>query len=154
MAGLLLARASRRAPEIAVRTALGAGRPQIIRQLLVESVFLSVCGGALGVGFARGILAVLLRLVPRDLPRIHDISADATVLAFVTAVSVITGLAFGKATAALAVIRRHYAVVIGVGGAVLIAMGVLIWTGEFTQLNITVNHWLQAVGLPNLNSNT
>ena len=66
----------------------------------------------------------------------------------------ITGLAFGKATAALAVIRRHYAVVIGVGGAVLIAMGVLIWTGEFTQLNITVNHWLQAVGLPNLNSNT
>lgn len=66
----------------------------------------------------------------------------------------ITGLAFGKATAALAVIRRHYPVVIGVGGAVLVAMGVLIWTGEFTQLNITVNHWLQAVGLPNLNSDT
>jgi cytochrome c-type biogenesis protein len=66
----------------------------------------------------------------------------------------ITSLAFGKATAALAVIRRHYPVVIGAGGIVLIGMGVLIWTGEFTQLNITVNHWLQAVGLPDLNSAT
>jgi len=54
----------------------------------------------------------------------------------------------------VAVSRQHYAIVIAVGGAVLIAMGVLIWTGEFTQLNVTVNHWLQAVGLPNLNSNT
>ncbi len=58
----------------------------------------------------------------------------------------ITGLAFGKATSALAVVKRHYPVVIGVGGAVLIGMGVLIWTGEFTQLNITVNHWLQTPG--------
>jgi cytochrome c-type biogenesis protein len=66
----------------------------------------------------------------------------------------ITGLAFGKATSALAVVKRHYPVVIGVGGAVLIGMGVLIWTGEFTQLNITVNHWLQTLGLPDLNSDT
>jgi cytochrome c-type biogenesis protein len=66
----------------------------------------------------------------------------------------ITGLAFGKMTSALAVIRRHYPVVIGVGGVVLIGMGVLIWTGQFTQLNITVNHWLHDVGLPNLNSDT
>ena len=66
----------------------------------------------------------------------------------------ITGLAFGKATSALTVVKRHYPVVIGVGGAVLIGMGVLIWTGEFTQLNITVDHWLQSVGLPNLNSDT
>ena len=58
------------------------------------------------------------------------------------------------ATSALAVVKRHYPVVIGVGGAVLIAMGVLIWTGEFTQLNVTVNHWLQSLGLPNLNSDT
>ena len=50
----------------------------------------------------------------------------------------ITGLAFGTATSALTVVKRHYPIVIGVGGAVLIAMGVLIWTGEFTQLNITV----------------
>jgi cytochrome c-type biogenesis protein len=66
----------------------------------------------------------------------------------------ITGLAFGKMTSALAVVRRHYPVVIGVGGLVLIGMGLLIWTGEFTQLNITVNHWLNDLGLPNLNSDT
>jgi cytochrome c-type biogenesis protein len=66
----------------------------------------------------------------------------------------ITGLAFGTATSALAVVKRHYPVIIVVGGGVLIAMGVLIWTGEFTQLNITVDHWLQGLGLPNLNSDT
>ena len=66
----------------------------------------------------------------------------------------ITGLAFGKATSALTVVKRHYPVVIGVGGAVLVGMGVLIWTGEFTQLNITVNHWLTTLGLPDLNSDT
>jgi cytochrome c-type biogenesis protein len=66
----------------------------------------------------------------------------------------LTGLAFGTVTSALTVVKRHYAVVIGVGGLVLIGMGVLIWTGEFTQLNITVNRWLQDLGLPDLNSDT
>jgi cytochrome c-type biogenesis protein len=66
----------------------------------------------------------------------------------------ITGLAFGRATSAFSVIKRHYPLVIGVGGAVLIAMGVLIWTGEFTQLNITVSNWLQSLGLPDFNSDT
>jgi cytochrome c-type biogenesis protein len=66
----------------------------------------------------------------------------------------ITGLAFGTVTSALTVVRRHYAVVICAGGLVLIGMGILIWTGEFTQLNITVNHWLQTLGLPNFNSDT
>ena len=66
----------------------------------------------------------------------------------------ITGLAFGTMTSALGVVRRHYAVVIAAGGVVLIGMGVLIWTGEFTQLNTTVNHWLQTLGLPDLNSDT
>ena len=66
----------------------------------------------------------------------------------------LTGLAFGTVTSALTVVRRHYAVVISAGGLVLIGMGVLIWTGEFTQLNITVNHWLQSLGLPDLNSDT
>jgi cytochrome c-type biogenesis protein len=66
----------------------------------------------------------------------------------------ITGLAFGTVTSWLAVVRRHYALVIGAGGVVLIGMGVLIWTGEFTQLNITVNHWLNTLGLPDLNSDT
>ena len=66
----------------------------------------------------------------------------------------VTGLAFGTATSAFAVIKRHYPVVIGLGGAVLISMGVLIWTGEFTQLNITVSHWLNSLGLPDLNADT
>jgi cytochrome c-type biogenesis protein len=66
----------------------------------------------------------------------------------------ITGLAFGKATSALTVVKRHYPIVIGIGGVILVAMGVLIWTGEFTRLNIAVNHWLQTLGLPNLNSDT
>ncbi|MHB1836076.1 MAG: cytochrome c biogenesis CcdA family protein [Solirubrobacteraceae bacterium] len=66
----------------------------------------------------------------------------------------ITGLAFGTATSAFSVVKRHYPVVIGLGGAVLVSMGVLIWTGEFTQLNITVSHWLQSLGLPNLSSDT
>ena len=66
----------------------------------------------------------------------------------------ITGLAFGTATSAFAVIKRHYPLVIGIGGAVLISMGILIWTGEFTQLNITVSNWLQSLGLPNFNADT
>jgi cytochrome c-type biogenesis protein len=66
----------------------------------------------------------------------------------------ITGMAFGTATSAFAVIKRFYPVVIGVGGAVLVTMGVLIWTGEFTTLNVTVSHWLQSLGLPNLNGDT
>jgi cytochrome c-type biogenesis protein len=66
----------------------------------------------------------------------------------------ITGLAFGSATSAFTVVKRHYPLVIGFGGAVLIAMGVLIWTGEFTQLNITVSNWIQGLGLPNFNGDT
>ena len=66
----------------------------------------------------------------------------------------LTGLAFGTATSAFTVIKRYYPVVIGLGGAVLITMGVLIFTGEFTQLNITVSNWLTTLGLPDLNANT
>jgi cytochrome c-type biogenesis protein len=66
----------------------------------------------------------------------------------------VTGLAFGQATAAFAVVKRHYPVVIVVGGAILIWMGVLIFTGEFTSLNITVDHWLTSLGLPDFNSDT
>jgi cytochrome c-type biogenesis protein len=58
----------------------------------------------------------------------------------------LTGLAFGSATSAFNVIKRHY--------PVIIAMGVLIWTGEFTRLNITVNDWIQSLGLPNFTSDT
>jgi cytochrome c-type biogenesis protein len=66
----------------------------------------------------------------------------------------ITGLAFGTATAAFAVVKRHYPVVIGLGGVVLVGMGVLIWTGEFTVLNQTVSNWIQSIGLPNFSNDT
>src|SRR5579884_292640 len=66
----------------------------------------------------------------------------------------VTGLAFGEVTALLNVVKRHYPVVIGAGGLILVGMGVLIWTGQFTQLNITVDHWLNTLGLPNFNSDT
>ena len=95
VAGLLLARATRRRGEIALRSALGAGRGQIMRQILMESVFLSLCGGALGVALSAWALDALLRFVPSDLPRASQISVDGTVLAFVTAVSLLSGLLFG-----------------------------------------------------------
>ncbi len=66
----------------------------------------------------------------------------------------LTSMAFGTATTAFAVVKRHYPIVIGTGGAVLIAMGVLIWTGEFSQLNVTVSHWIQGLGMPNFNGDT
>jgi cytochrome c-type biogenesis protein len=66
----------------------------------------------------------------------------------------VTGLAFGTATSAFGVVKRYYPIVIGLGGTVLVAMGVLIWTGEFTQLNVTVSHWIQTLGLPNFNGDT
>ena len=64
----------------------------------------------------------------------------------------ITGLAFGKATAALNVVKRHYPIVIGLGGAVLIGMGILIWTDQFSVLNQHVSNWLNALGPAELQS--
>jgi cytochrome c-type biogenesis protein len=66
----------------------------------------------------------------------------------------IAGLAFGRATSAFAFVKRHYPAVIGLGGAVLILMGVLIWTGQFTTLNVTASNVLSDLGLPNLSSHT
>ena len=59
----------------------------------------------------------------------------------------LTAIAFSRMTAAFAVVKRHYAAIIAVGGAILIAMGVLIWTGEFFRLNIEVQNWLADLGL-------
>lgn len=66
----------------------------------------------------------------------------------------ITGLAFGKATVALGAVKRHYPLVIGAGGLILVGMGVLIYTGQFTLLNIHVSGALHALHLPNLSSDT
>ena len=66
----------------------------------------------------------------------------------------LTGLAFGKATAAFAVVKRHYPIVIGAGGVILVGMGLLIFTGQFTVLNEHVSNWLNSAGLPNFNPDT
>ena len=95
VAGLLLARGSRRQGEIAVRAALGATRAEIMRQVLVESVLLSLIGGALGLAFSALFLGGMLRFIPQDLPRMENIPVDATVLAFTIGASVLTGVLFG-----------------------------------------------------------
>jgi predicted permease len=95
VAGLLLARGSQRSAEFALRSAVGASRAEIIRQLLVESVTLSFCGGIAGVVLAGLLLKGIVRLVPLDIPRIDQVAVNGTVLAFAVAVSVLTGLLFG-----------------------------------------------------------
>jgi putative ABC transport system permease protein len=96
VAGLLLARASRRRSDIALQAALGASPNEIIRQILVESVVLSMIAGAFGIAISLAAVRWLPDLVPDNLlPRIDQIGVDSTVLAFATAASVLTGLLFG-----------------------------------------------------------
>jgi len=95
VAGLLLARASRRRSEIAIRSAMGASRAQIVRQFLAESVLLSMTGGLLGIFLAVLLLSGAPQLLPSDLPRAASITIDSTVLAFSLAMSFVTGLLFG-----------------------------------------------------------
>jgi predicted permease len=99
IANLLLARASGRQQEMAVRCALGATHSRMIRQMLTESMLLSVIGGAAGVLTAVGTIGFLLRLVPSNIPRLNEVRIDWVVLAFALAISVLTGLAFGLAPA-------------------------------------------------------
>ena len=99
VANLLLARATVRAKEIALRSALGASRARIIRQLLIESVLLSAIGGLLGLIFAAWGTDVLISLVPENIPRIAEIRLDGMVLGFTLAVSLVTGVLFGLAPA-------------------------------------------------------
>jgi putative ABC transport system permease protein len=99
VANLLLVRAGARRGEMAMRSALGAGRRRLIRQLLTESVLLAVVGSALGMLVAWSVLGLLVRVSPPDLPRIDQVGIDVTVLLFVTAVALLAGVGFGVAPA-------------------------------------------------------
>jgi predicted permease len=92
---LLLVRNAAREREIAVRTALGAGPWRLIRQLLAESLLLSMLGGVMGVFFAKGGLKVLMALVPADLAILNGTGLNGWVLAFTVAICLATGLACG-----------------------------------------------------------
>ncbi len=95
VANLLLARASTRAREVALRAALGAGHGRIIRQLLTESLLLGLLGGAAGLALGWIGVHALVAAAPGNLPRLGDIAVDSRVLAFTSGVALLTGFMFG-----------------------------------------------------------
>ena len=99
IANLLLARAGARAREMAVRQALGAGRSRLTRQLLTESVLLSLAGGIAGIAVLFLVKGLLLRLVPESLPRLNEISVSWGVLLFALGTCLAAGVIFGLAPA-------------------------------------------------------
>ncbi len=94
-ANLLLVRGAQRRPELAIRSALGAGRWRLVRQVLLESVLLAVLGGGLGLLIGGWGVDALLAFKPEELPRVESIRLDGEVLAFTFALSLLTGLLFG-----------------------------------------------------------
>jgi predicted permease len=95
VANLLLARASHRSREMAVRSAIGANPARIVRQCLVESVLLSICGASAGIIVSAASIAGLRRFGPTDVPRLHDVMLHPNVLLFTLGLSVVTALLFG-----------------------------------------------------------
>jgi putative ABC transport system permease protein len=99
VANLLLARATTRGREIAIRTAMGAGRIRVMRQLLTESLLLAITAGVLGTVLAIWCSDILMRLSPENLPRVAEIHIDGWALAFTASLSLLTGILFGLAPA-------------------------------------------------------
>lgn len=99
VANLLLARAAARRKEIAIRTALGAGRLRLIRQLLTESILLALVGAAFGLLLAYGGIRLLRGLNPANIPRLTEIDIDGRVLGFTFLIAILTGIIFGLAPA-------------------------------------------------------
>src|ERR1043166_7863424 len=95
IANLLLARALGRQQEMAVRLSLGASRGRLMRQMVTESLLLSLIGGAAGIATAVGTLGVILRFVPSNIPRLNEVRIDWVVLAFALLISILTGVLFG-----------------------------------------------------------
>jgi putative ABC transport system permease protein len=95
VANLLLVRAEGRHHELAIRAALGAGRRDIARELLMESAALGLLGGALGLGLAYGAVHVLIWMAPSNLPRLNEISIDPAVILFTLGIALLTGVVFG-----------------------------------------------------------
>ena len=150
VAGLLLTRTAARRSELALRSALGATRMQIVRQFLIESLTLSLLGGAGGFALAAAALRVAPQVLPSDLPRLHELALNPRVLAFSLVASVMTGLVFGvlpawrsskldpalalrdttrSSTASRSQIALHSALVIGetaLGLMLLVGAGLLI----------------------------
>jgi predicted permease len=96
VANLMLVRCESRQQELAVRTALGAGRARIVREMLVESGVLGILGGALGLAVGWGALQLLRALNPVGLPRLDEISLDRTSILFTLALSIVSGMFFGS----------------------------------------------------------
>jgi putative ABC transport system permease protein len=116
IASLLFARNSARQREIAIRTALGAGRSRLLRQLLTESLVLALAGGVAGIFLANAGVELLKQLGPQSLPRLDEVNISSTVLAFTFVTAVFTGILFGLGPA-LKASRRDLTQSLKEGGA-------------------------------------
>ena len=106
VAHMLLARSAARQKEIAVRTALGAGRMRVVRQFLTENLLLAITGGSAGLLLALWGTRALVSLGPADIPRVESVTIDSRVVLFMLGVTLLTSLAFGLVPALQASVRQ------------------------------------------------